>query len=627
MKTPPSASCLPLWLTLCATLCIPIVGWADSPAKVVFDTDIAGDVDDALALAMLHALADRGECTIEAVTVSKTHPQNGPMVDAINTFYGRPGVRIGVTKGNYPRDSKYVQLADTKDNDAFRYPHDMLKSSDAPDAVTVLRQVLAGAEPHSISIVSVGLAVNIADLLESPADEISPLPGVDLVRQKVKRLSIMAGAFQAVNGNQHFLEANVRNHIGSMQRFVQHWPNEIPVVWSDFTIGIRAPYPRKSIARDFGYTPHHIIRESYLLYCGPDHDRPSWDLTSVLYAVRPNDGYFALSPTGLVSVADDGFTEFTDSETGCHRYLKMNPIQTARVIEVQRTLVSQPPVKSIAHHLPNVVRVHPKVLSGGLPEGDAAFAELVSLGVKTIISVDGAKPDVQTARAHGLRYVHLPHGYDGIPEQRVVELAKAVRDLEGAIYIHCHHGKHRSPAAASVACVASGLIPSSRGVAILQTAGTSPGYRGLYRAARDTRAIDASVLDSLELDFPEVAEIPPMAETMVNLEQSMQRIKKIADAGWNAPANHLDLEPVYESLLLREQFTELLRSNDSNGYEHDFENWLNQSEQDSRRLHRTLRQWNRKTHPVPPQTLTNSLQNISNNCHACHQQYRDNVER
>lgn len=324
-------------------LWIPAIGWADTPVKIVFDTDIAGDVDDALALAMLHALADRGECSIEAVTISKTHPQNGPMVDAINTFYGRPDVTIGVTKGDYPKDSKYVDLAKKMDDGIFRYPHDLLKSSDAPDAVATLRQVLAGAESNSISIVSVGLAVNIADLLESRADEISPLSGIDLVREKVKLLSIMAGAFNPVNGNSRFLEANVRNHVGSMQRLVQLWPGEVPVVWSDFNIGIQARYPRRSIARDFGYTKHHVIRESYLLYCGPDHDRPSWDLTSVLYAVRAGDGYFGLSPAGEVSVADDGFTEFTEGKSGCHRYLKMNNVQTARVVEVQRTLVSQPP--------------------------------------------------------------------------------------------------------------------------------------------------------------------------------------------------------------------------------------------------------------------------------------------
>jgi len=107
------------------------------------------------------------------------------------------------------------------------------------------------------------------------------------------------------------------------------------------------------------------------------------------------------------------------------------------------------PVKLNALHLPNAVHVHAKVISGGQPDGEAAFQELHRLGVKTVISVDGAAPDLELAKKYGLRYVHLPHGYDGIPEPRVQELAKAVRDLEGPIYIHCHHGKHRSPAAAA----------------------------------------------------------------------------------------------------------------------------------------------------------------------------------
>lgn len=329
--------------TLWLVLCLPEIARPQSPVKVVFDTDVAGDVDDALALAMLHALADRGECTIEAVTISKTHPHNGPLVDAINTFYGRPDISIGVTKGNYPRDSKYAGIVEAVDDGGFRYPHKLLNSSDAPDAVSLLRQVLADAEPSSVTLISVGLAVNIADLLESSADEISSLTGVELVRRKVRLLSVMAGAFGPVNGNPRFLEANVRNHVASMQRFVKLWPVEVPVIWSDFNIGIRARYPRGSIARDFGYAKHHIIRESYLLHSGPNHDRPTWDLTSVLYAVRPRDGYFDLSVTGGVSVADDGFTEFRNDESGCHRYLKMDEIQAARVVEVQRSLVSQPP--------------------------------------------------------------------------------------------------------------------------------------------------------------------------------------------------------------------------------------------------------------------------------------------
>ncbi|TWU06225.1 nucleoside hydrolase [Stieleria varia] len=313
------------------------------PIPVIFDTDIAGDVDDVLALAMLHTLADRNECRIAAVTVSKTHPLNAPMVDAINHFYGRPDIPIGVTKGDYPRESKYVGLASQRDKGHVRYPHDLMRSEDAPDAVKTLRETLAAADDGGMVLIQVGLAVNVADLLESSPDEISPLTGVELVRRKVKLFSVMAGAFNPVDGEPHYLEANVRNQVPSMQRMVKQWPAEVAVIWSDFNIGIHARYPRESIARDFDYLEHHIVRESYMLHSGPNHDRPSWDLTSVLYAVRPSDGYFGLSSPGSVTVADDGFTEFANSKGGNHRYLTMDATQAARVIEVQRTLVSQPP--------------------------------------------------------------------------------------------------------------------------------------------------------------------------------------------------------------------------------------------------------------------------------------------
>ncbi len=72
-----------------------------------------------------------------------------------------------------------------------------------------------------------------------------------------------------------------------------------------------------------------------------------------------------------------------------------------------------PPIGD-GRNLHNAHRVTDKVLSGAQPEGEAAFAELARLGVRTIISVDGATPDVQLASKHGLRYVHLPITYGGV---------------------------------------------------------------------------------------------------------------------------------------------------------------------------------------------------------------------
>ncbi|WP_417382936.1 nucleoside hydrolase [Gimesia sp.] len=317
---------------------------AAEPVQVIFDTDISGDVDDVLALAMLHTLADRGECDLLAVTISKINPLTGRFTDATNTFYGRGDIPIGVTRDAQKRESRYLKLINEMQGDQSRYPHDVRSNDQLPDAVKLLRKTLAASADRSIVIIQVGLAANLADLVESKADEFSPLSGHELIRKKVKLVSVMAGAFEPIDGNAHFLEANVRNGIQSMQRFVRQWPQNTPVVWSGFEIGIAVRYPRESIARDFNYVEHHIVREAYLLHSGPEHDRPSWDLTSVLYAVRPDDGYFDLSEPGKVTVDDDGFLSFHPTKQGRDRYLKMNPLQAVQVKEVLRSLVSQPPV-------------------------------------------------------------------------------------------------------------------------------------------------------------------------------------------------------------------------------------------------------------------------------------------
>ncbi|WP_228030385.1 nucleoside hydrolase [Gimesia benthica] len=328
-----------------ALLLLSEVSVAREPVRVIFDTDISGDVDDVLALAMLHTLADRGECELLAVTISKINPLTGPFTDAVNTFYGRGEIPIGVTRDAQRRESRYLKLVNEKDGEEWRYPHDVRSNEDLPDAVTVLRKTLMAQPDHSVVLIQVGLAANLADLVESKADEISPLSGKELIRQKVSLVSVMAGAFEPIDGNQHFLEANIRNGIKSMQRFVNQWPREVPVIWSGFEIGIAVRYPRESIARDFSYRSHHIVREAYLLHSGPEHDRPSWDLTSVLYAVRPDDGYFTLSQPGRVTVEDDGFLKFQPEELGRDRYLEMNSEQAIRVREVLRDLVSQPPAR------------------------------------------------------------------------------------------------------------------------------------------------------------------------------------------------------------------------------------------------------------------------------------------
>ena len=131
--------------------CTLISAWAGaaSPVKVIFDTDIGNDVDDVLALSVLHAFQTRGECELLAVTITKPDELAGPFVDAVNTFYGRPGIPIGFSHARLKNEpSKFLPLAETKDGKRLRYPHRLRRSSDAPEATALLRKVLSRQPDH-----------------------------------------------------------------------------------------------------------------------------------------------------------------------------------------------------------------------------------------------------------------------------------------------------------------------------------------------------------------------------------------------------------------------------------------------------------------------------------------------
>lgn len=281
-------------------------------------------------------------------------------------------------------------------------------------------------------------------------------------------------------------------------------------------------------------------------------------------------------------------------------------------------------VKLDSKHLPNAIRLNARVISGGLPEGDEAFAELADMGVKTIVSVDGAKPDVERARSFGLRYVHLPHGYDGIAAKRASELAKATRDLPGPIYIHCHHGKHRSPAAASVACVSIGLTRREDASAILKLAGTSENYRGLYQSVAEAKRLDDALLDELRVEFTESVELPPLAQTMVDIDRIFERLKSLSVKNWRPPGDAAELDPAHEALLLREQYVELARMDAAKKSGEEFLRLVSEGEQAAEALESALRDWKAKGSGEPiPTAIPSAFERATKNCATCHRQVRD----
>lgn len=312
---------------------------ADEPVSLIFDTDMGNDIDDALALGVIHALESRGECRLLAVTVSKSNPDAARYCDLVNTFYGRGDIPIGLVRnGKTPQAGKFVRaVAEAEANGQPLYPHDL---TNALEATAVLRRVLAEQPDQSVVLVVVGFSTNMARLLESQPDEYSPLTGRGLVARKVRLLSMMAGRF-GQERPKDFQEYNVREDFPAAGKVFDDWPT--PIVISGFEIGLSILYPAASIERDFDYVRHHPLKHGYELYGKMPYDRPTWDLTSVLFAVRPDRGYFGLAAPGELSIGEKKFAVHTPGGHGRHRYLTVTPEQIIRVREALVFLASQPP--------------------------------------------------------------------------------------------------------------------------------------------------------------------------------------------------------------------------------------------------------------------------------------------
>lgn len=308
---------------------------APKPVQLIFDTDIGNDCDDAMALAVIHALQSRQACRLLAVTLTNPDPLAGRLIDAINTFYGRPDIPIGVNPQSpvVHKESRFLKAA-------LNHPHDF-DPAKAPSALTLLRRTLAAAEDQGVVLVQVGFFTNLAQLLDSPADAISPLAGRDLIKRKVKWLSLMAGAFAPVRGANYFLEFNVKYDIPASIKVAKDWPT--PAVWSGAEIGEAVLFPARVVDRDFAYVTRHPIHESYQLFRATPHERPCYDLTSVLHAVWPDRDYFALSAPGRVEVLPDSFTKFAPAKDGRDRYLIVDRERSARIRELFAALVSEAP--------------------------------------------------------------------------------------------------------------------------------------------------------------------------------------------------------------------------------------------------------------------------------------------
>lgn len=311
------------------------------PVSVIFETDMGNDIDDALALDMLYKYADKGKIQLLAVNSNKNNDYSVRYIDIMNTWYGYPDIPIGKVVNGADSETgieNYAQkTCQYAVNGKLIFKGSVNDYSAIPDAIQLYRRILSEQPDTSVTIISVGFSSNLAGLLSSPADEYSDLTGKELVKKKVKLLSVMAGSFEG----DKIQEYNVVTDIEAAQKVFKEWPGKI--VASPFEVGAKVEYPAESIQNDFSWTDHHPVVIAYKNYLAMPYDRPSWDLTSVLYAVEGKQNYFILSSPGTISVDNEGYTNFHERPEGQHRYLKISADQADRLKKRFVNLVSARP--------------------------------------------------------------------------------------------------------------------------------------------------------------------------------------------------------------------------------------------------------------------------------------------
>jgi hypothetical protein len=283
--------------------------------NAIFDTDMDSDCDDAGALAVLHALADRGEAKILAAISSSQNPWTAPCIEVINTWYGRGDLPIGAPRGKGPTmKSLYTRGV------AESMPHKIRSTADAPDAMEVYRTVLERADDHSVVVITVGTLTNIANLLDLPADGSHP-SGLELINRKVRLMACMGGNFV---GNPARDDLKLGNHNfekdpDATLRAIPRWPR--PLIFVGREIG-SVPSHLKGGARLAETTAGNPVRLAYQLYFGGIvKDRHLADPTTVLFAVRGLRDYWDIHATGHMDLHPDLTFDWKDGPAGNQAYL------------------------------------------------------------------------------------------------------------------------------------------------------------------------------------------------------------------------------------------------------------------------------------------------------------------
>lgn len=270
---------------------------SDKIKNFIIDTDIGGDCDDAIALAMLNVACKKGKAKMIAATHCTNIRYGCACIKAINNFYGN-SCAIGACKygtSEWFQDIYAKQVAEKFCNEGYE---------NFLDAQTVLLNALNSQPDQSVTVICIGPMTNIGDFLADPKQ-------AELFNKKVCKMYIMGGHYLC---EEQIKEYNISYNINATRNILSKYNSEI--VFVDFEIGSLVKTGQKLSNMD------NPVDYAFKVF--GTNARQSWDPITVLYALEDHNHLFTQTPLGVLNIDNDGFMSFNEDEKGKHSFLRLN---------------------------------------------------------------------------------------------------------------------------------------------------------------------------------------------------------------------------------------------------------------------------------------------------------------
>jgi PKD repeat protein len=285
-------------------------GPAMAAKSVIYDDDNANDPDGLAGLAILHTMMYQDKVNILATTANAANDYSAPCLAVVNEYYNHDWIPVGAYQGSVNSGAASTSASNWVQLTSEEYGHSETRSS-YPDAVTVYREVLAAQPDNSVTFVEMGFPTNLYLLMQSPADEISPLTGMELIEAKVTELVWMGGGYPSKSDEFNFItDPDWAAYVAD------NWPT--PIIFQGYEIGSTVLHAAPTTVGSPVVYAMEFIQDVH----NPANEWGNYDPCSELYVGEGLDDTYTLTAWGTNTInSGTGANSFAAGAGGTHRYM------------------------------------------------------------------------------------------------------------------------------------------------------------------------------------------------------------------------------------------------------------------------------------------------------------------